>query len=140
LPLAAWACLIGALWVTNWIWEGRSVQYGQFGFAVAVIVLAALVLVLLNREAIKRGAPPRAGVERPQRIPDVSFGAVGVAIAIGSVVFGLTFGHFLVYFGCGLFVLSAARLAVELRAARRQRRGIELPARGGEGGGPRNGR
>jgi Na+/H+-translocating membrane pyrophosphatase len=120
LPVLAWGCLIGVLMAGNAIWEGRTVQSADYGFAVAVIFLTALAVVLAGREAIRRGPPPPAvGGAKPQRIPDLSFGAVGAAIAIGSVVFGLTFGHFLVYFGCGLFVLCAGRLALELLAARR---------------------
>ncbi|HLH13757.1 MAG TPA: hypothetical protein VKV16_03130 [Solirubrobacteraceae bacterium] len=123
LPVFVWACLIGVLWLLNLIWEGRAMQSGDYGFAVAVIALLAVALVLACRDAIRRGPPPPAtGAAKPQRIPDFSFGAVGVAIGIASVVFGLAFGHFLVYFGCGVVVLSVGRLAVELLAARESAR------------------
>lgn len=120
LPVLVWAALLTLLLAGNWIWAGTTIQAGQFGFALIVLLLWAALLTLARREALKRGPPgPERGAES---VPDISFGAVGVALGIGSVVFGLAFGNFMIYFGLGLLALSAGRLAIELRASRRSLR------------------
>ena len=121
LPLLAWACLIGALMTANAIWTGDTIQIESFAGALAVLLLWALALTASNRDAARRGAPPAGERSRPQRIPDLSTGAVGAALGVAAAVFGLAFGHFLIYFGCGLFALSLGRLALELRAEKEPR-------------------
>ena len=39
------------------------------------------------------------------------------ALALASIVFGFTFGSFLIYFGAGLLVIAVGRIAVERRCA-----------------------
>ncbi len=135
LPVLAWACIIGLLFAGLWIWTGDPVEVGAYGFAVLLIALCGLALTLADREAIRRGPPPAPapdGGDRPQKIPDLSLGAVGAALGLACAVFGLAFGHFMVYFGCGLLALSLGRLALELRAERDTRVG-ERPGRRGGG-------
>ena len=118
IPLLAWALLLLVLFAGNWIYQGDPVQTAQSAAAVGVIALWGLAgIALSGREAVRRG-PPRP--EREARgVPDISFGAAGAGFALATLVFGLVWGHFLVYFGAGLLVLSLGRLALELRAERR---------------------
>jgi high-affinity Fe2+/Pb2+ permease len=58
----------------------------------------------------------------PEAVPTASLGALLVAVAVGSIVFGLAFGRFLVYFGAGLLIVSLGMVVRELLAERRQRR------------------
>ncbi len=112
----AWALLLAVLGTINAIWTGDGIQIGTFGFAVLAIVTLSASLVLRSSEARRRGPPePRA---EPLALPTVSVGAVVVALGIGSIVFGLAFGHFPIYFGAGLVVAGIGRLALELRAQR----------------------
>lgn len=139
LPVLAWGCILTLLYAANWIWSGKPIEAIVTGFALLLVFVAAALLAAANRQAIRRGAPPDEPA-RAEGIPDFSFGALGAAIAVAFVALGLAFGHFLIYFGAGLFVLSLARLAIELRAARatvRRYRLDPLPpppdARTGEG-------
>jgi hypothetical protein len=116
LPVLAWSAILVLLYAGNWVWSGKSVEVFETCFALAAIVLFALLLAALNRAAVHRGPPePTPGVEP---IPEFSFGAIGAALAIGCAALGAAFGHFLIYFGAGLFVVSLARLAQELRSSR----------------------
>lgn len=121
-PVLAWACLIGLLFAGDWIWTGETVEVAVYGFAVLMVLTTGVALVLHSREAIRRGPPPHDEGRRLHSVPDFSTGAVGAALAVAFVVFGLAFGHFLIYFGCGLFVLALGRLTIELRAQRHSER------------------
>jgi hypothetical protein len=131
IPVLAWACILGVLFAGNWVWTGDPTQVGEFGFAVGVVFLCGISLAVANRSAVRRGPPPQPPPDQTEEIPELSYGALGAAIAIGAVVFGLAFGHFLIYFGAGLFVLSIGRVAIELRSARatdrRHRRAVRAP-------------
>jgi len=134
IPVLAWACILGVLFAGNWVWTGDRTQVAAFGFAVALVVLCGVSLALANRSALRRGAPPPPPPGQTQEMPELSYGALGAAIGLAAIVFGLAFGHFLIYFGAGLFVLSIGRVAIELRSARasdrRRRRPAERPADG----------
>lgn len=125
LPLLAWACLLAVLMAGNWVWTGDAIQVGAFGLAVLVIVLAAVLLAAAHRGAIRRGPPEPLPPDRVEAAPDLSFAAVLAAIAVASVLFGLTWAYFLVYFGGGLLLLALGRLALELQAARASRERYE---------------
>jgi hypothetical protein len=115
----AWALILATFGVINWIWTGDAIQMGTFGFAVATVIALSAGLVLRSREAARRGSPPaRAEV---QTIPSASLGAVLAAIGIASIVFGLAFGKFPIYFGTGLLVAALGRLVLEVRSERRTR-------------------
>jgi hypothetical protein len=121
IPLLAWVCLLAVLMAGNWVWTGDAIQIGAFGFAVLVIVGAAALLVATHRGAIRRGPPEPPSPARVETAPDLSFAAVLAAVAVASILFGLTWAYFLVYFGGGLLILSLGRLALELQAARASR-------------------
>jgi hypothetical protein len=116
LPLVAWGALIVVLLVLNWIWTGDAIQVGTFAYAALAVFFAGALLWLANREALRRGPPepPRD----PEAVPDASVGAVLVGLSVATIVFGLTFGRFLIYFGAGMLVLSLGRVALELRSER----------------------
>jgi hypothetical protein len=145
IPLLAWACILGVLFAGNWVWTGDPTQIGEFGFAVALVLLCALLLTVANRSAARRGPPPPPPPGRTEQIPELSYGALGAAIALGAVMFGLAFGHFLIYFGAGLFALSIGRIAIELRSAHatnrryRRRTGSRGDARAARASGTRAG-
>ena len=118
LPVLAWALLLGVLATICAIWTGEKIELGVLVFAVlATLGGAAALLLAGGRDPLRRGAPSGQG-RRPQASPDVSAGTVIIALGLGALVFGLTFGHFLIYFGLGLMVLGAGRLALEVRAQR----------------------
>ena len=125
IPLLVWACLLGVLMAGNWVWTGDTLQIGEFGFAVLVILLAATALVMAHRAAIRRGPPAPSETVRVEAAPDLSFAAVLAAIAVASILFGLTWAYFLVYFGAGLLLLSLGRLVLELQSARASRNRYE---------------
>jgi hypothetical protein len=125
LPLLAWATLLGLLLAGNWVWTGDAIEVGEFGLAVLIILLGAFALTGASRSALRRGAPPPPPEGHFEAVPEISLAAALAPFGIASVLFGLAFGHFLIYFGCALFVLALARLAVELRASRRTRRRLE---------------
>jgi hypothetical protein len=125
LPLLVWAALLTLLLAGNWVWTGDAIEVGEFGLAVLIVILWAFALAGANRSALHRGAPPPPREGHFESIPEISLAAALAPFAIASVLFGLAFGHFLIYFGGALFVLALARLAVELRASRRTRRRLE---------------
>ncbi len=115
----AWALLLVLLGAINWIWTGDAIQVGTFGFAALAILTLAAGLVRAAPEARRRGAPePRAETEP---IPQMSLAALIAGLAVASIVLGLAFGHFAIYFGAGLLALALGRLALERRAQHRWR-------------------
>jgi MFS family permease len=121
IPLLAWATLLVVLLAINWIWTGDAIQVGSFAFAAVAILAAALAVIIAGRrDALRRGPPQPLG--EPEAVPTASLGALLVAVAVGSIVFGLAFGRFLVYFGAGLLIVSLGMVVRELLAERRQRR------------------
>jgi membrane protein implicated in regulation of membrane protease activity len=119
LPVLAWSGLLAVLFAGNWIWAGDPVQVAQFGFAVLVILSAGGLFALANRDAVRKGPPAPAQGTEVRPLPAISAGAVIAALGLAAATFGLTFGHFAIYFGAGVFVLGIGRVAVERRAERR---------------------
>ncbi|MDQ6819068.1 MAG: hypothetical protein M3076_01810 [Actinomycetota bacterium] len=122
IPLLAWATILLVLYAGNWIWEGRPIQMGTTVFAIVVIYGGAGILWLFRREALQRGPPPPA--PEIESVPEASIGSVLVALASASILFGLVWALFFVYFGAGLLILALGRVAIELRAERRTRERI----------------
>jgi hypothetical protein len=119
IPLLAWGTILLVLYTGNWIWEGRPIQVASMVFAILVIYGGAAILWLLSRAALKRGPPP----PQPELdvVPEASTGAVLAALGAASILFGLVWALFFVYFGAGLLLAALGRLALELRAERRTR-------------------
>jgi Na+/H+-translocating membrane pyrophosphatase len=81
----------------------------------------ALALVVAGRRrALETGEPGPS--DEPEAVPTASLGAVLVGVAVASIMFGLAFGRFLIYFGAGLLITSLGVVARELLAERRERR------------------
>jgi len=106
-PLA-WALLLAVFGTINAIWTHDGIQVAEFGFAVLVILCLAVGLWLRGRE--------RAG---PAALRSASLAAAVAGLGVASIVFGLAFGHFPMYFGAGLLLAALGRLAFELRSQRR---------------------
>jgi multisubunit Na+/H+ antiporter MnhC subunit len=123
LPLLAFAALLALLMAVNWVWAGDAIQVGTFAFAVLLVLSSALLVTLRGRGALRPGPPPPS--RRREALPSLSVAPVGIALALAAILFGLAFGHFSIYFGCGLMAASLGRLAVELRATRETRRRYE---------------
>lgn len=120
IPLAAWGTLLLILFIGNWIWDAKAVNAATAAFAAVVIFIAAGLLTWrAGRLALSKGGPEPDPV--PEAVPRASSGAALIALSTATIVFGLEFASFLIYFGAGLLVLSVARLAVELRAERATR-------------------
>lgn len=118
LPVIVWGCLLGALMATNAIWTGDTIQIEDYAYAMLTLVAIVVALTLASRRrALRRGAPELD--QRPEAVPDVSFGAALAAVGFAALIFGLAFGHFFIYFGAGLMVLGLARVGLELRSQRR---------------------
>lgn len=127
IPLLAWGTLLLVLLVGNWVWTGDSVQVGLFAMATGLIYAGAVLLVALDRGALRRGPPPLE--DEPELVPEASLAAVLVGLAIACVGFGLVWAGFLVYFGAGVLVLSLGRLVLEVRAEREARAALGEPRR-----------
>ncbi len=128
IPVLAWALLLLVLYLGNWIYEGAPTQLATSAGALGMIVIWGVVGALFGREALRRG-PPRAA-RSAEGVSEVSFGAASAGFAVATIVFGLVWGHFLIYFGAGLLVLSLGRLVVELRSERATVREHQPPAPG----------
>jgi hypothetical protein len=116
IVVLTWSLLLLALFLGNWIYTGDGTQIAVSAGSFGLILTWGVLVALSGREALRRGPPPpRSSAEG---ISDISFGAAVAGFALATVVFGLTWGHFLVYFGAGLFVVALVRLGVELRSER----------------------
>jgi hypothetical protein len=117
IPLLAWGTLLLVLAIGNWVWDAKLVNGLAATFAVVVIYGTAVLLrVRGGRRALEKGEPEPD--PDPQALPDGSSGAVISAIGFASIVFGFTFGSFLIYFGAGLLIIGLGRVAQEVRAER----------------------
>ncbi len=119
LPMLAWGTVLLVLYVGNWIWEGRAIQFGTTLTAILIVYLAGLLAWLLAPDALHRGPP--APDPDPQPLPEASTGAMLAGLSVGAIMFGVAWARFLVFFGAGMLVLSLGRIAVELRAERTAR-------------------
>jgi uncharacterized membrane protein YfcA len=117
LPILAWGLILAISGATNAVWTGDSIQIGTFAAAVVATLLTAAVLIARSHQAAHRGEP--TAPSRPEPVTHTSFGTVIAAVGVGTVLFGLVFGHFIVYFGAGLIAVGLGRLAVELHHQRR---------------------
>jgi hypothetical protein len=125
IPLLVWALILSILFALNVVWTGNGVNAAMAGFAVAVTVATALWFIALRpREALRKGAPQPSS--EPRTIPTASYAAVLFALGVAALVYGFAFGHFLVYFGAGLVIVSLGALAreeyLQRRVLRRWRR------------------
>jgi Na+/H+-translocating membrane pyrophosphatase len=108
VQMLLWATMLALAGIGNAIWAGLTVQTATFGAAVLAIVLT--VAAILARRA-RRG---------PQPVTHTSFGTMIAAVGVATILFGLVFGHFIVYFGAGLIAVGLGRVAVELHHQRRE--------------------
>lgn len=124
IPLLAWALLLAILMAVNWIWTGDAIQVATFGFATLAVLTSAVILAVRSRrEALKPGPP--AVVDEPEAIPVASLGSVLIAVSLSSIVFGLAFGRFLMYFGAALLIVSTGAVLRERRTQAQTRRAFE---------------
>ena len=122
IPVLVWGTLLLVLFIGNWIWDAKAVNAAEAAAAAVIVYAVGVMLWLARRDAIRRGPPaPETEVDA---VPQASLAAVLVAIAIASILFGLAWAKFLVYFGLGLLILSLGRLVIEWRAERMSRRAI----------------
>jgi hypothetical protein len=122
-PLLGFGTLMVLMMGLNWVWTDDTIQIVSFAFAASVAYLAAAVLILLGRrEPLRRGAPRAVGAA--ESIPAASLGAALVGFAVATIVFGLVWGRFLIFFGAGLLIASVGIVARELTVQRRARRAL----------------
>jgi len=122
IPVLAWGALLVVLLAIAAVWAPDPLRIGQFGFAALVVLGTGVVLALAGQHAIRRGPPAPSDAAEVQTVPLASAGAVGVGLSVATILFGLAWGRFLVYFGAALLIASAGRVAIELSAQRRSRR------------------
>jgi dipeptide/tripeptide permease len=123
IPVLVWGTILAVLAAGNWIWEDKPVNSGAATAAVVIIYSFGVALWMNRREAIRPG-PPEPRVET-ETVPQVSTGAVLAGLSVATILFGLPWARFLVYFGIGSLIVSLGRLAVELRSEAASRREIE---------------
>jgi hypothetical protein len=109
VPLLCWATLLALTGALNAIWAGVSIQTATFGAGVLAIVLFAAAVLL---------RPRRSG---PEAVTRASLATVVVAVGFATLMFGFSFGHFIIYLGIGLILAGAGRLLLELHHQRRAR-------------------
>lgn len=123
IPVLVWGTILAVLAAGNWIWDDKPVNSGAATAAVVIIYSFGLALWMNRREAIRPG-PPEPRLET-DTVPQASLGAVLVGLSVATILFGLAWSNFLVYFGAGLLILSLGRLAMELRSEAASRREVE---------------
>ena len=117
IPLLVWGVILAVLYALNVIWTGKGLDAAMAGFALAATFVTAIAFIALRpREALKKGEPPPSA--EPRAISSASYGAVLLAVGVAALVYGFAFGHFLVYFGAGLIIVSLGVLAREKHAQR----------------------
>ncbi|MBV9196896.1 MAG: hypothetical protein JO168_22390 [Solirubrobacterales bacterium] len=120
IAILAWATVLLVLFIGNWIWDAKPVNAATAAFAAVVTYATGVALWLARREALRPGPPaPRS---EPESVPQSSLAAVLIGLSVGTILFGLAWANFLVYFGAGILVLSLGRLVLELRSERATRR------------------
>ena len=117
LPILTWALILAISGATNAVWTGDAIQIETFAAAVLAILITGAVLILRSREAVQRGEP--SPPSQPEPVTRTSFGTMLAAVGVGAILFGLVFGHFIIYFGAGLIAIGLGRLLVELHHQRR---------------------
>jgi uncharacterized iron-regulated membrane protein len=123
IPVLVWGTILLVLAVGNWVWDAKPVNSGAASVAVLIIYGAGIALWRARRESVRPGPPePRTEIDT---VPQGSVAAVLVGLSIGTIMFGLAWAKFLVFFGLGLLLLSLGRLVLELRAERASRREAE---------------
>lgn len=134
IPVLVWGFVLAVAMALLTVWNGGKPIIGFVGgFGVVVTFLTAFVFILLRpREAVRRGPPEPTG--EPRAVPTASYGSVLFAVGGASLVYGLAFGHFLIYFGIGLMVVALAVIIREKvfqrRALRRWRESTVSPGSG----------
>ena len=116
IPLLAWATGLMVLLAINWIWTGDAIQVGTFALAAGIVYVAAGLLALAYRQALRPG-PPEPHHD-PEAVPQYSLAAPIAGLSVGCMLFGVVWARFLVFFGAGILLVSLGRLALELRAQR----------------------
>ncbi|MFL5826368.1 MAG: hypothetical protein ACJ76V_07575 [Thermoleophilaceae bacterium] len=119
IPLFAWAVLLSCAAAGLWIYSNSTVNPALLTGAALLMYLIVIGTVIRYRrtpDASEAGEHPELAI---RALPDLSFGAALVGIAIATMVFGAEFGLFLVWIGLGLLLLGFARLLVEWRGERR---------------------
>jgi hypothetical protein len=122
IPLLAWATILLALFVGNWLWDQRAVNAAESALSALIIYAFGVALWLARRDSIRRG-PPEAEAQT-DAVPQHSLAAVLVGLSVATILFGVAWANFLVYFGAGALVLALGRLALELRSERRSRQAL----------------
>jgi energy-converting hydrogenase Eha subunit H len=126
IPVAAWGTLLLVLAIGNWVWDDKFVNGLAATFAVlAIYGTASLLAVRGGRKALRKGEPEPDSL--PQALPQASSGAVFSAVGFASIVFGFTFGSFLIYFGGALLIFGLGRIAQELRAEKASAAEVSSP-------------
>jgi hypothetical protein len=120
IPILAWGTILLVLAIGNWVWDDKTVNGLAATSAVVIVYVFGVAVWMARREAIRRGAPEPSSVT--ESVPQTSLAAAGLGISAGCALFGLAWAKFLLDFGIALFIVSAARMALEVRAERASRR------------------
>lgn len=116
IPILCWGTILLVLAIGNAVWDSKPVN-GIEAFAASLIIyVVALLVWLARRDAIRRGPPPPEA--ELEAVPEASTGAMFIGISVATIVFGLAWAKFFVFFGAATLVLSFGRLYIELRSER----------------------
>lgn len=117
IPVLLWAGLVLILLAVNAVWTTDRIQILMFGFAVFVLLAAVIGLWLSHRQALRKGPPSLRTT--PEAVPATSLAALGLGLSTAAMLFSVVFGKFILFIGAGVWVVSAGRLWVEVRAQRK---------------------
>lgn len=109
VQVLAWGIYLAVLTIILWIWWPNWLSVVQLGSAAVLVALIAVLFTVAHR----------GGDSREVRVlPEMSVGAVVIAIGLCGMLYGSEFGLFLVLISAGIVALGLARLITELRAER----------------------
>jgi hypothetical protein len=119
VQVLSWAIYLAVLTIILWIWWGHPLSLEELGGAAVVTALIAIVFTLAHRRGPVGDEPYEVGERRV--LPDISFGAALIGIALSGMLYGAEFGLFLVLICGGLLIVGLAQVLIELRDERRER-------------------
>jgi hypothetical protein len=111
--VAVWGGFLAALAVMLAVWEpgDELANLLLWGAVLGAIALAAALTIVARRSP---------GEPKLRPVPDLSAGAVLIALGVVAMLVAAAAGQWLLFVGAGVFAFGVANLVREFRAARRR--------------------
>jgi hypothetical protein len=110
IVLVVFAAILATWWAVLLLWRTDALPTALLGGSVSGLLVAFLIFQL----SAARRRPPSV-----RAVPDLSFGAVGLAFGVTALVVGADVGQWLLLIGAAVTAGSLAQLGREWAAARR---------------------